>query len=62
MKAELDAIVAHLYGLTRDELDYLLETFSIVKRKDIGKFGEYKTKKLILEYYDKYVNEIEVGT
>ena len=62
MKAELDAIVAHLYGLTRDELDYILETFPIVKRKDIGEFGEYKTKKLILEYYDKYVNEIEVGT
>ncbi len=54
LRAELDAIYAHLYGLTSEELDYILETFPIVKRKDIEKYGSYRTKEMILQYYDKY--------
>jgi len=56
--AELEAIYAHLYGVTEEELDYILETFPIVKRKDIEKYGEYRTKRLILEFYNKYRGEI----
>lgn len=37
----------------RAELDYILETFPIVKRKDIEKYGNYRTKETILEYYEK---------
>jgi hypothetical protein len=59
LMAELDAIVAHLYGVTRDELDYILETFPIVKRKDIAEYGEYRTKGIILENYDKYTDILE---
>lgn len=59
LRAELDAIIAHLYSIKRNELDYILETFPIVRRKDKAKYGEYRTKRLILEYYDKYASEIE---
>ena len=58
LRAELDAIYAHLYRLTREELDYILETFPIVKRKDIEKFGSYRTKELILKYFDEYTDKI----
>lgn len=61
LMAELDAIVAHLYGVTPDELDYILETFPIVKKKDIANHGEYRTKRLIFEYYDNY-KEISEAT
>ena len=61
LRSELDAIVAHLYGITYDELDYILETFPIVKRKDIAKSGEYKTKRLILENYNKYMDITEAA-
>jgi hypothetical protein len=27
-------LYAHLYGLTREELDYILDTFPIARRKD----------------------------
>lgn len=50
--AELDALYAHLYGLTRDELAYILGTFPIVRRKDEAKYGEYRTKRVILENYE----------
>jgi hypothetical protein len=54
LRAELDAISAHLYGLTREELDYILETFPIVKRKDIERYGSYRTKEMILRYYEEH--------
>ena len=53
LRAELDALYAHLYGLTREELDYILETFPIVKRKDEERYGEYRTKRMILRKYEQ---------
>jgi hypothetical protein len=53
LRAELDAVYAHLYGLTRDELAYILDTFPIVKRKDEAQYGEYRTKRMILERYEE---------
>jgi hypothetical protein len=53
LRAELDALYAHLYGLTRDELAYILDTFPIVKRKDKAEYGEYRTKRMILERYEE---------
>lgn len=52
LRAELDAAFFHLYGLSRDDTDYVLETFPIVKKNDEKKYGEYRTKRLILERYD----------
>ncbi len=51
-RAELDAAFFHLYGIERDDVDYIMETFPIAKRKDIAAQGEYRTKRLILEIYD----------
>ena len=53
LRAELDALYFHLYGLTRDEADYVMETFPIVKRKDEAAYGSYRTKEMILAEFDK---------
>jgi hypothetical protein len=53
LRAELDAAMFHLYGIPRDDVDYILDTFPIVRRKDEAKHGEYRTKRLILEAYDR---------
>ena len=65
LKAELDAYFALLYGLERDDLRYILdpqevhgedfpgESFRVLKKKDIRKYGEYRTRKLVLEAYDR---------
>lgn len=52
VRAELDAAACHLFGLDRDEVDYILETFPIVKRKDGAAHGNFRTKELILTAYD----------
>lgn len=53
LRAELDALYAHLYGLSPDELAYILDTFPIVRRKDEKRWGEYRTKRLVLEAFDQ---------
>jgi hypothetical protein len=52
LRAELDAAFFHLYGIAREDADYILETFPIVKNNDEKAHGEYRTKRLVLECYD----------
>lgn len=61
IRAELDAAFFHLYGLTRDEVDYIMDTFPIVQRKDLAEFDEYRTKRMILEIYDAMQHAIDTG-
>jgi hypothetical protein len=61
LRAELDAAYFHLYGIERDDVDYIMETFPIVKRHDEERFSEYRTKRLILEGYDAMADAIRVG-
>lgn len=53
LRCEIDAALFRLYGVDRDEVDYIMETFPIVKRDDERGFGEFRTKRAILEVYDQ---------
>jgi len=57
----LDAAFFHLYGIGRDDVDYIMETFPIVKRKDVAVHGDYRTKTQILDIYDRMQRAIETG-
>lgn len=61
LRAEIDAAFLYLFGMQRDEAEYVLEQFPIVKRKDEAQFGEYRTKRLILEAYDAMQQAIKTG-
>ncbi|GIU86701.1 MAG: hypothetical protein KatS3mg009_1216 [Acidimicrobiia bacterium] len=61
IRAELDAAFFHLYGLDRDDVDYVMDTFPIVRRTDEQKYGEYRTKRLILERYDAIAEAMASG-
>ena len=50
LRARLDALYFHLYGLGRDDAGYVLDTFPIVRREDEAAFGHYRTRDLILAY------------
>ena len=62
LRAELDAAFFHLYGIERDDVDYIMDTFPIVRRKDEAAHGEYRTKRLILERYDALAEAAASGT
>jgi hypothetical protein len=65
LRAELDAYYAGLYGLTRDELRYILEpadvmgddypsqTFRVLKDNEMRAFSEYRTQRLVLAAWDQ---------
>ena len=61
LRAELDAAFFHLYGISRDDTDYIMETFPIVKKNDEKAHGEYRTKRVILEIYDAMAEAIRTG-
>lgn len=61
LRCELDAAYFHLYGIARDDVDYIMETFPIVKRKDEKQYHDYRTKRMILEIYDEMQRAIETG-
>ena len=50
LRARLDALYFHLYGLSREDAGYVLDTFPIVRREDEKKFGRYRTKEMVLAY------------
>lgn len=65
LRAELDAWYARAYGLTRDELRYILdptevmgpdypsETFRVLKNNEMKRYGEYRTRRLVLDAWDR---------
>jgi hypothetical protein len=61
IRCELDAAFFHLYGIERDDVDYIMETFPIVKRKDEARFGSYRTKDTILDIYDAMQRAMDTG-
>jgi len=61
LRCELDAAYFHLYSIARDDVDYIMDTFPIVKRRDEAAHDEYRTKRVILEIYDAMQQAIETG-
>ena len=59
IQAKLDALMFHLYGVTRDDTGYIMDTFPIVKRKDEEAHGWFRTKHLILDRYDAMAKAFE---
>ncbi|MFF0077167.1 Eco57I restriction-modification methylase domain-containing protein [Streptomyces sp. NPDC005494] len=53
IRAELDALFFHLYGISRDDTAYILDTFNVARANDVKAHGEYRTKRLILAEYDR---------
>ena len=70
LRAELDAYYARLYGLDLEDLRYILdpqdtmgegypsETFRVLKDRELRDFGEYRTRRLVLDAWDR----LQAGT
>ena len=57
LRARLDALYFHLYGLDRDDAEYVMGTFCIVRKQDEKEFGSYRTRDLVLAY----MNALDAG-
>ncbi|QEE14481.1 N-6 DNA methylase [Promethearchaeum syntrophicum] len=61
LKAELDAIFSLMYGYNRENLQYILNTFSRLRTNELKLLGEFRTKRLILESYDNFDSDPKLG-
>lgn len=73
LRADLDAYYARLYGLTRGELQYILdpakvmgsdyptETFRVLKEREAEPGGGYRTQRLVLQAWDAQEEMIRTG-
>ncbi len=52
LRAGLDALYFHLYGLSRADAAYILDTFPSVRRHDKAAFGTYRAKDMVLAYHN----------
>jgi hypothetical protein len=57
---ELTSLTA-AFPTPHDAVAYIMDTFPIVKRKDEEKWGEYRTKGVILEIYDAMAEAMRTG-
>ncbi|ORV46322.1 restriction endonuclease [Mycolicibacter engbaekii] len=61
LRADLDAAFLHIYGLCRDEAEHVLDSFFVVRKYEERDFGEYRTRRLVLEAYDRMAAAIANG-
>jgi hypothetical protein len=61
LRCELDAAYFHLYGLSRDDTEYVMDSFPIVRKHDEKAHREYRTKRVILEIYDAMAKAARAG-
>ncbi|MDN4520273.1 hypothetical protein QYF68_20970 [Mycolicibacterium austroafricanum] len=61
LRADLDASFLHIYGLHREEAEHVLDSFRVVRKYEEKDFGEYRTKRLVLEAYDRMAEAIANG-
>jgi hypothetical protein len=55
MRAELDGAFFHVYGISRDNTEYILSTFPVANRKDP------ELPKRVLDAYDRIANATNTG-
>ncbi|WP_330249307.1 N-6 DNA methylase [Nocardia sp. NBC_00565] len=61
LRADLDAAFLHVYGLSRTEAVHVLDSFTVVRKYEERDFGEYRTRRLVLDAYDRMAAAIAKG-
>ncbi|WP_433803397.1 Eco57I restriction-modification methylase domain-containing protein [Actinomycetospora sp. CA-084318] len=61
LRADLDAAFMHVYGLSRVETEHVLDSFFVVRKYEHRDLGEFRTRRLILDAYDRMAAAISRG-
>jgi hypothetical protein len=62
IQAEIDAAMLHLYGLNREQADWVLDSFTVLRKYEERDHGEFRTKRLVLTAYDAMAMAEASGT
>jgi hypothetical protein len=61
LRCEIDAAFFHVYGFSKDDVAYVMESFPVIRRSDEKAYGEYRTKRFILETYEALAKATQTG-
>jgi hypothetical protein len=61
LRCEIDAAFFHLYGVEREDVEYIMDAFPIVRRKEEQTHGEYRTKRVVVEMHRELAEAIASG-
>ena len=62
LQAEINAAILHLYGIDREQADWVLDSFTVLRKYEERDHGEFRTKRLVLTAYDAMAKAKELGT
>ncbi len=62
LNCEIDAAFFHFYGINQEDIAYLMDTFDVLKNRDLREQGgEYRTKRVVLEIYNEMAEAMQSG-
>ena len=62
LRCELDAAFFYMYGISREDAAWILDTFGVLKQSEEREHGEYRTKRGVMESYDALAAATGSGT
>jgi len=51
LKNDLDAAIFHMYGVEEDDINYIMDTFEVLKRKEVMEYGRFRTKEEVIKRF-----------
>lgn len=58
MRCELDAAFFLLFGCSREEVAYVMDTFPVIRKREESEWGSFRSKERILELFSTYAEAI----
>ena len=62
LQAEIDAAMFHLYNLDRTQTEWILDSFTVLRRYEERDHNEFRTKRIVLAAYDAMAGAKEFGS
>lgn len=62
IQAEIDAAMLHLYNLTRQQGETLLDSFAVLRKYEERDYNDFRTKRLVLAVFDAMAEAKAAGT
>ena len=61
IQAEIDAAMLHLYGMDKEQTNWVLDSFTVLRKYEERDHGEFRTKRLVLTAYDAMATAKRLG-
>lgn len=61
LQAEIDAAALHLFGMDKEQVEWILDSFTVLRKYEDRDQKEFRTKRLVLAAYDAMAKAKEQG-